>query len=171
MKRNGFSLLDTMVAVSGSVVLFLIAIGLIHQSFRLSSIAGKRNEAQSAHARFARIFRDDVHQCVNAEVDASGSLIVSFATSQRVVYRFEKQPKCTLIRLSKAAENENEQREMFFLPPSTIVEFGVDAGTQQAQLKVDSIAPDDPTIRRTETRVVAAINRMQQLTGSSGGSR
>lgn len=170
MNRKGFSLLETMVAVSASFILILMAIGLIHQSFRLSSIAKSRNESLAVQTRLARQFRDDVHQSTEAEIDPEGSLHLKTEPNGLITYRFETTPNCAVIRVSDSSQAVKERREIFFLGATCVVQFEQSTEPERILLSIDSFAPEDPTIRRTETRITASVDRLRKLERLSGGT-
>lgn len=98
-RRHGFTLSELVVAMSAGSALMIVAVGLLHQSLSLSSVARQRNDYLRTSRQLARQFRTDVHLATEATVSQQGSLelknsdqsVVSFQADSNRVIRVQSQ--------------------------------------------------------------------------------
>jgi type II secretory pathway pseudopilin PulG len=88
-RRRGSSLLETMIAVSVSATVLLVAIGWIHQSFKLAKIVKQKQQHHQQVMRLSDQFRQDARLCQQASRDADGRLVLRNEELGDVVYEVQ----------------------------------------------------------------------------------
>ncbi len=68
-KKSGSSLVEMMVVMTVGSTLLVLAMGWIHQSFRLASLMRDRERHHQSLMRLSRQFRDDAHVATMATVN------------------------------------------------------------------------------------------------------
>jgi prepilin-type N-terminal cleavage/methylation domain-containing protein len=106
--RRGVSLIETMVAVSVSATILLVAIGWIHQSFKLAKTVKQKQQHHQQLIRLGDQFRQDVRLCQQVSRDADGRWVLRNSQRGDVVYEVDK---ATVSRayLSTAAEKTHHE--------------------------------------------------------------
>lgn len=106
--RRGTSLIETMIAVSVSATILLVAIGWIHQSFKLAKTVKQKQQHHQQLIRLGDQFRQDVRLCQQVSRDADGRLMLRNPERGDVLYEVDK---ATVSRayLSTAAEKTHRE--------------------------------------------------------------
>jgi hypothetical protein len=170
MKRNGISLIETMIAVSASSLIFLLSIGVLHQTLRLSSKAKSRTDFHQSNTRFARCFRDDVHQATNLKIDDAGTLILTLKESGAIAYRMESGVVSIVIREVKNSGGENIGQDVFRMLDTAKCEFHIEDNPDRVTLQINSEIPGEVGLRRVEMRVSATSNRWPRVAARLGAT-
>jgi len=84
--RRGSFLVETLIAASVSSVIILVAIGWIHQSFKLAKTVKQKQQHHQQLMRLDDQFRQDVRLCQRIEQDANGRLLLRSELRGDVVY-------------------------------------------------------------------------------------
>jgi hypothetical protein len=171
MKRNGISLIETMIAVSASSLLFLLSIGVLHQAMRLSSKAKSRTEFHQSNTRLAQCFRDDVHQAMSQEMTGDGTLKLTLKESDIITYRMASGDVMAVIREVKRSSGENVvEQDVFRMLDTAKCEFKILESPDRVLLQVDSEIPGEVGFKRVEMRVYATANRWARVTARLGAT-
>ena len=170
MRRNGISLIETMIAVSASSLIFLLSIGVLHQSMRLSSKAKSRTDFYQSNSRLAKCFREDVHQAMNQEVTDDGTLKLTLKESGVITYRMASGDVTAVIREVKNSGGENVEQDVFRMLDSAKCEFKIEDRPDRVVLQVDSEVPGEAGFKRVEMRVSATANRWARVTARLGAT-
>lgn len=170
MKRSGITLIETMIAVSTSSMLLLLAIGVLHQAMRLSTKAKNRTEFNQSNMRLSTQFREDVHRATKTELNDDGSLILTFAEPESIAYRMEKGVRPSLVRELKPSDEVNKRQEFFRLLDNAKCEFKITDAPHRVTLDISTEIPGEDQLQRVELRVSATANRWSLLTLPPGAS-
>ena len=170
MRRNGVSLIETMIAVSASSLIFLLSIGVLHQSMRLSSKAKSRTDFHQSNTRLAKCFREDVHQAMNQEMTDDGTLKLTLNESGVITYRMASGDVTAVIREVKNSGGENVEQDVFRMLDTAKCEFKIEDRPDRVVLQVDSEVPGEAGFKRVEMRVSATPNRWARVTAKTGAT-
>lgn len=107
--RRGSSLIETMIAVSVSATILLVAIGWIHQSFKLAKTVKQKQQHHQQLIRLGDQFRQDVRLCQQASRDADGRLVLRSDEQGDVVYEVDKATVSRTNRSTVAQINHHEK--------------------------------------------------------------
>jgi prepilin-type N-terminal cleavage/methylation domain-containing protein len=110
--RRGVSLIETMVAVSVSATILLVAIGWIHQSFKLAKTVKQKQQHHQQLIRLGDQFRQDVRLCQQVSRDAEGRWVLRNPERGDVVYEVDK---ATVSRTYLSTVAEKTHRENYSL--------------------------------------------------------
>lgn len=108
--RRGSSLIETMIAVSVSATILLVAIGWIHQSFKLAKTVKQKQQHHQQLIRLGDQFRQDVRLCQQASRDADGRLVLRSEEQGDVVYGVDK---ATVSRTNRSTVAQKTHREQY----------------------------------------------------------
>ena len=171
MRRNGISLIETLIAVSASSLLMLLSIGVLHQAMRLSSKAKGRTDFHQSNMRLASQFREDVHQATKMAIAEDGSLILTLNASTSITYRMESNARSVVIREVKRSSDANYQQDAFRLLDTAKCEFKIKDNPDRVTLELNSKIPGEVELERVEMRVSATANRWPQVSSKLGATR
>ena len=170
MKRNGTSLIETMIAVSASSLLFLLSIGILHQTMRLSSRAKERTDFQQSNRRLAMHFREDVHLATKTSLAEDGSLILVLTDSESITYRTMGGAQSAVIREVKKSNDKIHQQDVFRVLDAAESKFTIDDQLDRVILEIKTSIPGEVDLKRMEMRVSATANRWQKVLSSRVGA-
>ncbi len=85
-KRLGFTLIETLLAVSFGSSIMLTSVALVHTSFRLHGEAQQRAEQALTLARFTEQFRRDCYMASDAWAASANSLSLTLEVGSQVTY-------------------------------------------------------------------------------------
>jgi prepilin-type N-terminal cleavage/methylation domain-containing protein len=88
-QRRGFTLVEVLVTMSVGSTLMVLAIGLVHQTLTLSTVARQRDDHLRSLNRLARQFRDDVHHSTACTVTTPDQLQLEMPDESVVTFRAE----------------------------------------------------------------------------------
>jgi hypothetical protein len=89
-KREAFTLVELTVTMSAGSAMMILAIGMLHQSMSLATVARQRADHQRSLDRLAGEFRQDVHRAVRCTVDTKEDAIELIMPDDNVVtYKVE----------------------------------------------------------------------------------
>lgn len=108
--RRGSSLIETMIAVSVSATILLVAIGWIHQSFKLAKTVKQKQQHHQKLIRLGDQFRQDARLCQQASRDADGRLVLRSEEQGDVVYEVDK---ATVSRTNLSTVAQKTHRENY----------------------------------------------------------
>ncbi len=170
MRRNGISLIETMIAVSASSLIFLLSIGVLHQAMRLSSKAKSRTDFHQSNARLAKFFREDVHDSMKQEMTDDGTLVLTLKESGAITYRMASDDVTAVIREVKNSGGEKVEQDIFRMLDTAKCEFKIEYSPDRVILQVDSEIPGEVEFKRVEMRVSATANRWARVTARLGAT-
>lgn len=108
--RRGTSLIETMIAVSVSATILLVAIGWIHQSFKLAKAVKQKQQHHQQLIRLGDQFRQDVRLCQQASRDADGRLVLRSQQRGDVMYEIDES---AISRTHLSTVTEKTHREKY----------------------------------------------------------
>lgn len=120
LRRRGSSLLETMIAVSVSATILLVAIGWIHQSFKLARTVKQKQQHHQQLMRLSDQFRQDVRLCQQVSRDADGRLVLSGEERGDVVYEIDGD---VVSRAHLSADAAKTHREKYPLVPGSVIHW------------------------------------------------
>lgn len=88
--RMGSALIEVLLAMSSGSVVFLLSIGLIHQSMHWSKRVQERSGTLSQQQRLSLQWRQDVHASERIEQESAEAVALVDAQGQRIEYRAEQ---------------------------------------------------------------------------------
>lgn len=119
IQRRGTTLIELMLSMMAGSGVMLFAISLVHQSMSLSEISTKRADNNRTLDQLAHCFRCDMHAASAWEIDAQGSLALTFPDTSKVEYTSRNH---TMFREHKRDDNAFE-RETYALGENALARF------------------------------------------------
>ncbi len=107
--RRGVSLLETTIAASVSTAILLVAIGWIHQSFKLAKTVKQKQQHHQQLLRLGDQFRQDVRLCDEVSRDADGRLLLRSEPRGQVVYEIDADAISRTLSSTVAEETHYEK--------------------------------------------------------------
>ncbi|MEX0715866.1 MAG: prepilin-type N-terminal cleavage/methylation domain-containing protein [Planctomycetaceae bacterium] len=155
-RRRGFSLVETLVVVSLTGVLGVLAMRLLIEMQRVRNAQRQAVTSDLVRARLARAFRADVHRAIEARSDAPARLRLMMNEGGRVIYSGEDG------RVSRSVEEEDRvvRRDEFRVGVASrfaVTEDGRWATWTRSRAPVDARTGVPP--RPLEIAVEAAVDR------------
>ncbi|MCM2371536.1 hypothetical protein [Aporhodopirellula aestuarii] len=135
--RTGSSLIEIIVLLSVSSTLFVIAIGWIHQSFRLASIMRDHERHHQSLLRLSRQFRDDAH--LATQVTSEGDTMIFQADEFEIQYR--RDGNTVRRSLRNSSDDAASGEESYQLSEHTAVRFDIDETPDWVALTVHRVDP------------------------------
>lgn len=168
-RRAGSSLIETLVVIAVSSSLLVLAVGWIHQSFRLATTIRNHDRHHQSVMRLSRQFRDDAHFADSASCDDSSTRFV-IHNDEIVVYRIQENVVRRL-RQTKTGETTLSQ-DSFALHTHASVVFDdselpgwvsltVLRGNPARRDSAASLDSDNKGARPTDLSVRAAVGRLR----------
>src|SRR5690606_21764452 len=108
-RRRGVSLIETAIVVSVSATILLVAIGWIHQSFKLAKAVKQKQQHHQQLWRLSDQFRQDVRLCQQVLHNADGRWVLQSEERGDVVYEVEGTVVSRVFRSTDATESHYEQ--------------------------------------------------------------
>lgn len=106
--RRGSSLLEAMIAISISATILLVAIGWIHQSFKLAKAVKQKQQHHQQLTRLSDQFRQDARLCQQVSQDAEGRWVLHQEERGNVVYEVDGTVVSRIFRPIDAEETHHE---------------------------------------------------------------
>lgn len=155
--RRAVSLIELVVAMTGSAVVFGLAVGAVQQSMKLSSHAKAQLEHQQTLARLCQQFRSDIRNAssVTLTSDPLQLKLVDMA-ARKVTYNVEVS---TVLRESDRSNQQGSAREQFRLAAGTQIRLAA-MDAEHFQL---AVVRSNPEGERLEREVVATMHRLLGL--------
>jgi hypothetical protein len=155
--RYAFTLIELSVTITAGSALMILAIGLLHQSMNLASIASDRADHQRTLERLAREFRSDVHHAVNCTVTANDDALLVLPDEMIVTYVVQTDRVTRKQRLG----DKLVRQEVFPFGVPANATFESLESPRRAVLTVAGVSPvGDRT--RVDRKVSAVIGRLIQ---------
>jgi prepilin-type N-terminal cleavage/methylation domain-containing protein len=149
--RNAYSLVELMVTMSIGSSLMLLAVGLVHQSFTLSSTAKSRIDHQRATDRLSHDFRQDVHRASEAIIDQPEQVELVRSDGVRIRYVADG----SRVQREETLNGEVQRREAYRLSESLLATFQTVNQPRRLILQLSPTASNLPVT--TPARQVAAV--------------
>ncbi|MBB3204257.1 type II secretory pathway pseudopilin PulG [Rhodopirellula rubra] len=150
--RRGSSLIEIMVVLSVSSTLLVLAVGWIHQSFRLATAMRNHERNHQSLLRLSRQFREDAHLATSVSpVDAGVDFLFDDLT-----IRYRVGGNAVIRSLRKTTAEDVVGRESYQLATNSRLRFDVDSTAGWATLVVRRAGP--PTKRNTDESNVPSDN-------------
>ncbi|MFT5299790.1 MAG: prepilin-type N-terminal cleavage/methylation domain-containing protein [Mariniblastus sp.] len=151
--RRGLSMFEMLVSISVSGILFLVAVGWLHQTLKYSSVTAERNRHHQSLKSLAWKLRDDVRLGSSIEMDSENQLVVNFANGDSMTYSITG----TIVRcdqhVSKSTNKSASQRTLpveFKLSSKSMPAWDVTQMPESILLVVYRRDPVDAQMTRTE---------------------
>ncbi|WP_144058783.1 type II secretion system protein J [Rhodopirellula sp. SWK7] len=135
--RRGSSLVEIMVVLSVSSTLLVLAVGWIHQSFRLATVMRNHERNHQSLLRLSRQFRDDAHLATSVSPNDAG---VDFLFDDLTI-RYRVDGNAVIRSLRKTTAEDVVGRESYQLATNSRLRFDVDSTAGWATLAVRRAAP------------------------------
>jgi hypothetical protein len=172
LDRRGASLIETMISVSVSAAILLVAIGWIHQSFKLAKTVKQKQQHHQQLIRLGDQFRQDVRLCRQASRDAEGRLVLRSEEHGDVVYEIDKEVVFRTHLSTVAAETHRDKYLLAFgsdirwddteLPQWITLMIRRSRGVAE---RSDSVAVDSPV----DLRVRVGVGRWLMASNGEAG--
>ena len=159
--RRGASLLETMVVVSVSSTLMLIAVGWIHQSFKLSSGLRDRQRQHQSLLRLGRDLRDDAHRAIAVEKNENEEVRfrVEDAETEKGIVILYRRDAGGFVRLTqRVADNEVLSQERYHLDRGALVRWDTSGLPDRIGLAVLRTRPDSAADEEAAEPRIADFN-------------
>lgn len=105
-QRRGTTLIELILCMMAGSGVMLLAISLVHQSLSLSEISRTRADNNRTLDQLAHCFRCDMHAASAWEIEAQGSLVLTFPDTSKVEYTSQNH---TVFREHKRNDNALER--------------------------------------------------------------
>lgn len=110
-RRRGSLLIQQLILVAISGMVMMLAIKLIHQSFRFASTYQNSFNDQRVKSLLARQFRTDVHEALTAKLVDENQLELKTLSNSRIVYRIDTSRIIREVWDESQAEKANERSD------------------------------------------------------------
>ncbi len=147
--RVGFSLIETMLAVTLGSVVMVLAVGLVHRGMAYHADTQNRVERSHSFNRFTESFRRDVHGATQVEI-ANNNLTLVNELGERIRYFANG----SHLNCERTFDN-SKRSEQVELAPDQTVEFAWSESPQLCSLELRATASD--TTSRALRRIVVAV--------------
>lgn len=149
IRRVGFSLIESMLAVTLGSVVMVMAVGLVHRSMAYHADTQSRIEISHAFNRFTESFRRDVHGATQVQIANNNLTLVNELGESIRYFANGRQLNCERI-LNNVKHSEHVE-----LAPDQTVEFIWSRSPQLCSLELRAMASDNTT--RALRRIVVAV--------------
>ena len=157
-KREAFTLVELTVTMSAGSAMMILAIGLLHQSMSLATVARQRADHQRASDRLAGEFRRDVHRAVRCTVDGQDTIELIMPDNDVVTYKAEDNH----VTRQQPLDDGLSRREAFELNDSSIAKFKSVEQPARAVLTVIHRSRGGIVKPRVDRKVAAVLGRLTQ---------
>jgi prepilin-type N-terminal cleavage/methylation domain-containing protein len=173
--RRAFTLVELLITMAAGSALMLLAVGLVHQTMHLTSVARGRADEHRAISRLAAQFRHDVHRADDVFIESAQTVRIRSGEFGEVTYIVKPQG-CVRVASGQPAERSGPERyahESFALQPGGGVYWELMDQPRRAAMSIyrserpgseivlRPLASDLPSQGRPPTlRVEAVIGRM-----------
>lgn len=158
IRRKAFTLVELCVTMSVGSAMMILAIGMLHQSMSLATVARQRGDYQRALDRLASEFRRDVHRAVQCTVDTQQSAALTMSDDTVVTYRSEGN---RVIRQQPLGDGRSRRETFEFDDASTAI-FESLQQPARSVLTVIHQSPIGGMKPRVDRKVAAVIGRLSQ---------
>lgn len=149
IRRVGFSLIETMLAVTLGSVVMVMAVGLVHRGMVHHADTQSRVEISHAFNRFTESFQRDVHGATQVQIANNNLMLVNEGGESIRYFANGSQLNC------ERTLNNAKHSEQVELAPDQTVEFAWSESPQLCSLELRATASDTTT--RTLRRIVVAV--------------
>jgi type II secretory pathway component PulJ len=155
--RDAFTLVELSITMTAGSALMILAIGLLHQSMSLASMARDRSDHQRTLERLAREFRRDVHHADNCTVTADDNALLVMPDEMTVTYVAETGRVTRRQRLG----DKLARHDVFPFSTRATATFESLRSPNRAVLTVSSVSPVSDQAR-VDRRISAVVGRVLQ---------
>ena len=166
-RRRASTLVELMVCLSAGSTLMLVAIGLVHQTLKISREVSQHADHDRSLARLATLFRRDAHHATGASIESETELRMTRANDSEVIYRFADQ---RITREYKLASGEVEN-EGFAVDQEISATFESSSDPNQAALLVRRDTGLHDARPRIELHVVAVLSKLRGAEQGGGETK
>ena len=157
-KRNAFTLIELTITMSAGSALMIMAIGLLHQSMSLASLARKRADHQRSVSRLSNQFRQDVHRASVFTILSSDSIELTLPDETKITYATNERGVLRTHPLGDTATG----REAFELIDGSGVRFESLRNPDRAVLTMNH-QPIGESAPRVDRQIAAVVGRFVRL--------
>lgn len=144
---RGYTLIELCVSMSVGSSLMVLAVGLLHQTLSLSSVAKSHADQHRAMERLAQDFRHDVHLAVAANVDEPTAIDLEREDGSIIRYRADS----LRIRREQQSDGKIQRREEYQFARPVAVQFEILAQPDRVAVNIrsatDAIGPQTAPAR------------------------
>ena len=130
--RLAHTLIELSVTMSVGSALMILAVGLLHQTFALSSAAQSRADQHRTFERLARDFRQDVHAAASASSEQATTVDLVRDDGSTIRYRAEPQR----IHREERDEGEITRREVYPFDRKLAIDFEILEQPDRVSVKI-----------------------------------
>jgi len=171
-RRSGSTLMETMIVLTVASSVVMLAIGWIHQSFRLAGVIRNHDRHHQSVMRLSREFRDDAHVALSATLEGE-RLRLEMQDEEAVVYTIETESATVRRTRLKLNEEQPLSRESFALQEFSEIKFDGSESPDWVSLTViradirkrlpaKTIPPRKSSDRPIDLHVRAAVGRWNE---------
>ncbi len=161
---QGFTLIETLVAVSFGSSIMLAAVSLVHTAFKLQSLTQTRLEQTSTLDRYVEQFRRDVSLADRVELPTEKTLKMFFIDQQSMEYRVDEN---RIARRSFAGETLQQLEQVQLQAGRTAQFTQSDSGRCVVLDIVESAGSRSVDAPRMVRQIVVGMGRMNGAGGQS----
>lgn len=154
--RRAFTLIELTVTMSAGSVMMILAIGMLHQSMSLATIARQRADHQRSLDRLAGEFRRDVHRAVRINVDTQDEIELILSDQKVVTYTAQGNQ----VTRQQPLADGRIRREAFEFHDSSTATFETLKQPARAQLTVVHQSAGGLAKPRVDRKVAAVLGRL-----------
>lgn len=151
VNRRGVSLVELLIVISVASVIVGLCAKTIHVLLRTERDQARALRTTVTVSRLAEVFRDDVHESLDAEIVAAENqplrLMLNDRSGGEVTYTFDAHQ----LHRQETAANRGAHRDTFYLPPGSTARVDKPDSAPRVRITLDlpSARPDDmPAPRR-----------------------
>ncbi len=159
---KGFTLVESLVAMTVGSSLMLLGIGLLHQSLNLSKRVALHGRHELATTRLVSQFRSDVHATLAVATVAENSIEFVLEQQQRLTYSVNGHRVERRITLPDGKLGHDH----YELADHYKVAFKLNTTTNRVELILMRASQGPDSVEGVEMRVDAAVGRWREITGT-----
>jgi hypothetical protein len=154
-RTRAYTLVELSVAMTAGSTVMILAIGLLHQSMTLGSIARARADSHRTLNRLAHEFRGHVHQAKRCIAEPEQDIRIVMPDDSQVVYQVDG----NRIDRRQQLNDGPIRRESFLLDEGTTATFEISQQPTRAILTVIRQPSRAIDVVRVDRKVAAVVGR------------
>jgi len=164
-KHRGFSLIELSASLAVGSVLMVLAMGMVHRTMRVESVARLNARFERTAARLSRQFRLDVHRAQSISIDnqQTNTPVLQLLLPNQHPISYSVETGDVLREQQQGADQTH--RDRFSLPDNYTVQFATLTGPPRAVLALDhdtKLVGISPQVKLHVEAVVGYFLRLSQ---------
>ncbi len=158
-RRRAFSLVELLLTIGIGTTLMMLAVNIVHESMRLSSVSNRLQHNDRVATQFARQLRIDVQRSLVAQLNGQSKVELKHSDSTEIAYASEQ----NFVVRTVTQGDETLQHEKYQFGPGMSVQFANLESPKRISatvLRANSISASEPRIDR---QISATVGRMSKL--------